>query len=207
MITSWPLKVASASGVPPYKIDRHQPALHESSKVKSRHHILTVVSYLNDGYSLRTQRACDRPPPSTPPISLDHGLQLHLPTCSITASKSIYELHDPGVEMDLQIRSITASKCISVFNLISASKCISKLARVLPSKCISQFPQSWHPSASPNSTDYGVKDHTVTASKCILKLDRLRPASASLCSLDHGLPVHLQPRFITASKFISLFTQ
>jgi len=34
MITSWPLNVASASGIPPYTIDRHQPALHESSKVK-----------------------------------------------------------------------------------------------------------------------------------------------------------------------------
>jgi len=31
MITSWPLNVACASGVPPYMIDPHQPALHESS--------------------------------------------------------------------------------------------------------------------------------------------------------------------------------
>jgi len=38
MITSWPLNVAAASGVPPYMIDRHQPALHESSKVS---HIVT----------------------------------------------------------------------------------------------------------------------------------------------------------------------
>ena len=30
-ITIWPLNVASASGVPSYTIDRHQPALHESS--------------------------------------------------------------------------------------------------------------------------------------------------------------------------------
>ena len=35
MITSWPLNVASASVVPPYTIDHHQPALHEGSKVKS----------------------------------------------------------------------------------------------------------------------------------------------------------------------------
>jgi len=34
MITSWPLNVASASGVPPYMIDRHRPALHESSQVE-----------------------------------------------------------------------------------------------------------------------------------------------------------------------------
>jgi len=44
IITSWPRHVASASGVPPYTIDRHQPALHESSKVKSPCHIPTVAS-------------------------------------------------------------------------------------------------------------------------------------------------------------------
>jgi len=42
-ITSWPLNVTSASGIPPVKIDRHQPALHESSNVKSPHHIRTVA--------------------------------------------------------------------------------------------------------------------------------------------------------------------
>jgi len=44
MIRMWPLNVASASGVPPYTIDCHQPALHGSSKVKSHCHIPTVVS-------------------------------------------------------------------------------------------------------------------------------------------------------------------
>jgi len=44
MIRSWPLNVASAFGVPPYTIDRHQPALYESSKVKSHCHIPTVAS-------------------------------------------------------------------------------------------------------------------------------------------------------------------
>jgi len=44
MITSWPLNVASASGVPPYTIDYHQPALHDSSKVKSHFYIPTVGS-------------------------------------------------------------------------------------------------------------------------------------------------------------------
>jgi len=34
MILSWPLNVDSASRVPPYMIDSHQPALHENSKVK-----------------------------------------------------------------------------------------------------------------------------------------------------------------------------
>jgi len=48
----------------------------------------------------------DRPPPSTALISLDHGLQVHLQTRSITASKCISELHDRGLQMDLQTRSI-----------------------------------------------------------------------------------------------------
>jgi len=33
MITSWPLNVAIASGMPPYTIDCHQPALHERPMV------------------------------------------------------------------------------------------------------------------------------------------------------------------------------
>jgi len=44
MITSGPVNVASASRLPPDTIDRHQPALHESSKVKSPCHIPTVAS-------------------------------------------------------------------------------------------------------------------------------------------------------------------
>jgi len=44
MIGSWPLNVASASGVLPFTIDRQQPALHESSKVKSACYIPTVAS-------------------------------------------------------------------------------------------------------------------------------------------------------------------
>jgi len=59
----------------------------------------------------------------------DHSLQVHLQTCSITASKCISKLHDLSLQMHLQTRSITASKCISEFNLISASKYISELAR------------------------------------------------------------------------------
>jgi len=48
MITSWPLNVVSASGVPPYLIDRLQPALHLSSKVNSPCHNPTVGSQLTD---------------------------------------------------------------------------------------------------------------------------------------------------------------
>jgi len=44
MIKSWPLNVAWVSRVPPYTIDHHQPALHESSRVKSACHIPMVAS-------------------------------------------------------------------------------------------------------------------------------------------------------------------
>jgi len=48
MITSWPLNITSPSGVPCYTIDRHQPALYESWKVKSPFHIPTVARYLTN---------------------------------------------------------------------------------------------------------------------------------------------------------------
>jgi hypothetical protein len=111
---------------------------------------------------------------------------------------------DPGFQVYLQTRSITASKCIS------------KLARSRP------------PSASPNSLDPGLQvyfqtrsisnslDHclqvhlqtrSIPVSKCISKLARLLPPSASTHSLDHGLQVHLQTRSIMASECISEFTR
>jgi hypothetical protein len=40
----------------------------------------------------------------------------------ISASKCISQLLDLGLQMHLQTRSITASKCISEFNSISACK-------------------------------------------------------------------------------------
>jgi len=113
----------------------------------------------------------DRSPPSTPPISIDHGLQVHLQTRSITASKCISELHDHGLQMHLQTRSIAASKCISEFSLITASKCISEFTRSRP------------PSASPNSLDHGLQ--------VPLWVTWSRPRNASPNSLDLGLQVHL----------------
>jgi len=104
------------------------------------------------------------PPPDcsplrAPPISLNHGLQVHL-----------------------QSRSITANKRISEVNRSSVSKCISKVARarppcappssldlgrqaprqtrpITPAKCISEFTRSRSPSASPRSFDPGLHVH------------------------------------------------
>jgi len=111
-------------------------------------------------------------PPSASPNSLNHGLQVHLwvqldlglqvhlETHTITASKCIPELLDHGLPVLLQPHSITASKCMSEFNFILASQCISKLAL------------SWPPSAS--------RSYTISTSKCICKLAWSRPPSASL---------------------------
>jgi len=71
------------------------------------------------------------------------------------------------------------------------------------SKCISKLAQSWPPSVSPNSLDYGLQVRMSMASKCISKLARSQSRSASLSSLDHCLQVYLQICSITASKCIS----
>jgi len=61
----------------------------------------------------------DWPPPSSPSISLNHGLQVHLQTGSITASMCISKLawlrrppssHDYGLQVHPQTSSNTASK-------------------------------------------------------------------------------------------------
>jgi hypothetical protein len=95
-ITSWPLTVASASGVPPYRSTATSQLSRRASNVKSPGHIPTVSSQLYDEFGLSTQRAThrprpDRPLPSSPPISFDHSQQVHLQTPSITASKCISE--------------------------------------------------------------------------------------------------------------------
>jgi hypothetical protein len=126
------------------------------------------LSYSISASKCVSKPARSRPPSATPsstrsrpssasPNSLDHGLQMHLQTRSISASKCISELHD------LQTRSITTSKCISEFNWISACMCVSKLARSRP------------PSTSPV--------HTITASKFISKFSQSR---VSRCPCDYA---------------------
>jgi hypothetical protein len=127
--------------VPPYTIDRHQPAVHESSKVKSHGHIPRVARYLTDEQSHSTRCAVHQPPLGTRPNSLDYGLQV----CSITASKRISKHTrlwlpnsiEHGRQAYLQPRSIAAMK----------------LARSQPT------------SVSPNSIDYGLQTPSITASK------------------------------------------
>jgi len=174
------MNVASASGVPPHTIDRHQPALHESSMVKSPCHIPTVASWLTDERSFSTRRAVHRLPPSTRPNSLNYGLQVHLQSHSNTASKCISKLarlhlptsHHRGLEVH-----------------------ISKLAEL------------WPPCVGPNSLDYGLEVRMIKASTCIYTLPWFLPPSASPNSLDHGHLVSLQPRSVTGSECIAEFTR
>jgi hypothetical protein len=113
--------------------------------------------------SLRTRRAVHQLPPSTRPNSLDYGLQVHLQTRSITASKCISKLAQswpPSVcpnSLDHGIQVPT----------IMASKCIYTLARSLPS------------SVSLNSLDYGLQVHlqsrSIMASKVHLQTRSITP--------------------------------
>jgi len=131
-------------------------------------------------------------PPSTPTLSIDHGLQVHLQICSGTASKWIAEFTrsrppsasphslDHGLNLHLSLHSL------------SASKCISKLARL------------WPPSASLYSLNHGRQlhhwIHLLSASMCISQLTRLWPPGASPNSLDHGLQLHLWVHSISCCK-------
>jgi len=138
--------------------------------------------------------------PSASPKSLYLGIQLHLQTCSVTASEWISKFtwsRSPSISPNLpnsglQVRTSMAyptsfpnshNHGLGVHlnvHLITASKCIAKLARL------------WHPS----SHDCGMSKH-------IIKVAGLCPRSASLSSLDHSHQVHLVTCIITASKRIS----
>jgi len=69
------------------------------------------------------------------------------------------------------------------------------------------FPQSWPPSASPNSLYYGLQVRMFIAFMCVYKLSPSWSRSASLSSLDHGLQMYFQIPSITISKIISKRTQ
>jgi len=135
-ILSWPLNVASASGVPTYTFDHHQP--NSPWQLKG-----CVTFSQSHGCELTNSWNQSQHPPRRPstaskflsklatfrlPSSHNHGFQMHLQTHSNTASK-LARSRPPSAY--LQTGQVTASKCIS------------KLSR------------SWPPSVSPNSRDDG----------------------------------------------------
>jgi len=158
----------------------------------------------------------NRLPPCNPPISLDHSLQEHLQTPSITASRRISEF--------TQSRSPIPSPnwldhCLGVYpsvHLISVCNCIPTLPRSRPQSASwnsldhglqghLEFTHSWSPMASPNSHDHDLmvhlSVHSISASKCISKPAWSWPQSAACSSLDLGLQVNLPISLITASKY------
>jgi len=175
-ILSWPLNVASASGVPPCTIYRHQPALHESPKIKSPCYIPTVASQLTDETSFSTLGTVHWLPRCTSSNSLNCGLQVRTIMPSKTISKLTLLLPpnslNHGLQVYLQTRLITASKCIS------------------------KFTQSQSRSASLSSLDQGrqvyLQISLITTSKCISKLGRSQPWTVSMSSLDRHSQAHLQ---------------
>jgi hypothetical protein len=115
----------------------------------------------------------------------NHGLQVHLQTCTITASNCIFKLvrsrprsvFPNSLDHGLQVHSYTCS--------ITASKCVSKLALTQP------------PRVSLTLHDIVLQVRPITASGCILKLARFQPPRVSPTLLDYGLGVHCYVHWIT----------
>jgi len=134
----------------------------------------------------------DWPPPNTAQISPDHGLQVHVQTCSITILECISKftrsrhlsvsphLHNYGLE----VRPITAFQVHLQTSLIAASECISKLARLR------------HPSVSPNLLYHGLQVYLQTHSVMASKIAQSWPPRTSPVLLDHGPRVHLYDHLI-----------
>jgi len=139
---------------------------------------------------------------------------VHISTRTITASK-LAQSPPPSVSPNsnyyiLQVRTIMASKCISILahlpplhsldhglkvylptHSIKAFKCISKLEQLRP----------------PSLHIYGLQVHLQTRMIMASKLARLRPPSISPNSHGYGLQVHLQTCSITISECISKSTR
>jgi len=160
--------------------------------------------------------------------SLDLGLQLHLWTRSITASKCIFKLagsrwsrpqrqspnsldHGPqsaspnslghGLPVHLWVHSMLA--CDASPTSLNHGLRVHLWVHSIPaSKWISKLAQLRSPSASLSSLNLGLQLHLQTrliaANKSICKLARSRSWSVSLSSLDHHLPAHLELFSITA---------
>ena len=135
----------------------------------------------------------NQPTPSTPPISLDHSLQVHVQTRSITASMCTSNL----------ARSRPPSASVSSLNL--GLQVHLQTHRITSSQCISKLAQSRPHSGSLSSLNLSLQLHlqprSVLGSQFISILARSRPRSASLSSLDPGLQLHRQTCSITASMY------
>jgi len=111
--------------------------------------------------------------------------------------------HDQGLQVHLQTRSITASKFAQ-----SWPPCgIPPNSHNHGSKCISEQARLRHPSLHEDGLQVLLQTSCITISECISKFTRSRPPSVSLNTLDYRLQVHLQAHSIAASEYISEFTR
>jgi hypothetical protein len=203
--------------IPTPTVSRFQPI----SLLSPDHVVLNSLhshhSEITNEQSLSTRCTVHRPPPSPPPILLDHSLPVHLQTRWITPSKCVSKLagsHPRSVspnslDQGLQVHTIVASKCISKFALsqppsvspnsldyslqvhsITAFQVHLQTCMITASECISKLARSQPPSLSANSLDYGLEVYTISASKFISKFALSQPPSVSVNSHNHGLGVH-----------------
>jgi len=124
---------------------------------------------------IESQHRCGPSTASKYLSNLDHGLQVYIQSCWITASKCISNLtrsqpwseSPDSLDYSLQVSTIMAPKCI--FQLI----------------------RIWLPSVSPNTLDNGLQVRMIIGSRCISKLARLWPASLHNYFLQVHLPTQL----------------
>jgi len=189
MITCWPLNVASVTGMPPYKIDCHQLALHDRSKVKWLCHIPMAASQLTDEQSLSTQHTVRQMPPSTCPISHYHIFEVYLQTHLITASKYISPFSlDHVLEVYRQTCSITDFRVAWSW---PPNKYLQTHS-ITASKCISNVSPPWPPSFVDHSLQVYLPIRLITASKCVSSFTRSWLRSLSVSLPDHHFQVHLE---------------
>jgi len=124
----------------------------------------------------------DWPPPSTPLISLNHGIQVHLQTCSITSSKCIAmiawlwpqstcaNLFDHGFQVQHQTCLILACMCIS--------KCTQSQNS---NAALSSLDHGFHPTLSPNLLNHSFQDHYLVHAIGVVRCssDTIRVPSAA----------------------------
>jgi hypothetical protein len=136
-----------------------------------------------------------------PPISIDHGNQVHVQTPSMKASKFSLSwpasaspiLRDLGLKIYFPTPPIMAY--MDITNLLVARPPRSHDYGL---QLHLQPPLSKPPIAASKSQQYGSQVLTIMASQCISNFAWLRPPSTSLSSLQ--LQTHLQTLSTTASK-------
>jgi len=194
IIMSWPLSGGSASGVPPYTINRHQPALHKTSMVNSPSNIPKFASWLPDKEFVHTRCDVHRWSPNSSPISLDHALQVYIQTCSIMASKCISK-HAPSWSPNVSPDSLDYGLLVPT---IMVSKFISKLCWSRPPSAhqhcldvpVSKLPQTYGSSVSPMVLDYGLQVYLQAHLISTIMFTTSWVLRTSPNSLAHDIRVH-----------------